>query len=247
MNSDKKILVIIPAYNEEESILNVVNRLKRACPQVDYVIINDCSTDNTVQICKKNNLNYIDLPINLGIGGGVQTGYRYAVSNQYDITIQMDGDGQHDPTYIETIVTPILNGQADMVIGSRFIEKNDGFQSSFMRRLGITFLKWLLFLCCGIKINDTTSGFRACSKELTNFYSLNYAQDYPEPEAVIAAVLTGFKVKEVAVKMNEREGGTSSIHHFKTIYYMIKVSLSIIVYRISILHKKGGNDHADKS
>lgn len=226
-----KILVIIPAYNEEKNIVNVVNNLKDKCKNVDYVIINDCSKDSTEQILKQKGYNYISLPVNLGIGGGVQTGYRYAVENDYDIAIQIDGDGQHDPEYIERLIEPIINNEADMVIGSRFIEK-EGFQTSFMRRFGINFLKHLIKLCCGVKITDTTSGFRASSKELTKRFSENYAQDYPEPEAIIDSVLNGFRVKEVPVIMHERVEGESSINAVKSVYYMIKVSLAIILCRL---------------
>lgn len=226
-----EILVIIPAYNEEESIVEVVNKLKTAQPEVDYIIINDCSTDNTEKICQEHEFNYINLPVNLGIGGGVQAGYRYAVENDYDITIQMDGDGQHDPESIVELIKPIIENNADMVIGSRFIT-NDGFQSSMMRRVGIKFLEWLIKICCGVKINDTTSGFRATSKKLTQHFSIEYAQDYPEPEAIIAAVLNGYRVFEVPVIMHERQGGESSIKALKTVYYMLKVSLAILIYRM---------------
>lgn len=231
-----KVLVIIPAYNEEKNILNVVNNIKEKYPNVDYIIINDCSKDNTEQIIKDNGLNYISLPINLGIGGGVQTGYRYAVENDYDIAIQIDGDGQHDPAYIDRLIEPIIKGEADMVIGSRFIEK-EGFQTSFMRRFGINFLRKLIWLCCRVNILDTTSGFRATSKELTKEFSLEYAQDYPEPEAIISSVLKGYKIKEVPVIMYERQEGESSINFTKSIYYMIKVSLSILLCKFSIKKK----------
>jgi glycosyltransferase involved in cell wall biosynthesis len=227
-----KILVIIPAYNEEKNIVSVVESLQKKCPNVDYVIINDCSKDSTEQILKEKNFNYISLPINLGIGGGVQTGYRYASDNDYDIAIQIDGDGQHDPQYIEKLVQPIFNNEAQMVIGSRFIEK-EGFQTSFMRRLGINILKNLIKICCGETITDTTSGFRATSKELTKRFADTYAQDYPEPEAIIDCVLNGYKVKEVPVIMHERKEGESSINATKSIYYMIKVSLAIILCRLS--------------
>lgn len=226
-----KIIVIIPAYNEEESIVELVNKFKFIQPEIDYIIINDCSTDNTEKICQEKGLNFISLPVNLGIGGGVQVGYQYAVENGYDIAIQMDGDGQHDPRSIVDLIEPIIQGDMDMVIGSRFIT-NDGFQSSMMRRLGIKFLKWLINICCGVKINDTTSGFRATSKKLTRHFSIEYAQDYPEPEAIIAAVLNGYHICEVPVTMHERQGGESSIKALQTIYYMVKVSLAILVYRI---------------
>ena len=226
-----RVLVIIPAYNEALNIVNTVNTLTTTCPEVDYVVVNDCSQDNTADICKKNGFNYLSLPINLGIGGGMQTGYRYAVEKGYDIAIQFDGDGQHNADYIRDLIEPIKNGEADLVIGSRFINK-EGFQTSAMRRLGINLLGFTLKVCGKVKITDATSGFRAASKDVIEFFSHHYAQDYPEPEAIIAARVSGFRVKEVPVVMNERTAGVSSINTFKSVYYMIKVTLAIIIYRL---------------
>jgi len=226
-----RTLVIIPAYNEAENIVNTVNTLTSTCPFVDYVIINDCSKDNTAQICKEHGFNFISLPINLGIGGGMQTGYKYAVENDYDIAIQFDGDGQHNAEYIKDLIKPIEAGEADLVIGSRFINK-EGFQTSFMRRLGINVLCGVLRLCGKVKISDATSGFRAASRPVIEFFSNYYAQDYPEPESIIAASVSGFKVKEVPVIMNERTAGVSSISSFKSVYYMIKVTLAILIYKL---------------
>lgn len=223
-----KILVIIPAFNEEGSIERVVSALKAFCSNVDYLIINDCSTDATKSICEKKNLRHINLPINLGIGGGVQTGYQYAVENNYDIAVQLDGDGQHNPKDIPQLIQPILDGEADLAIGSRFLKKN-GFQSSFQRRVGIRFLKDLIRLCCGITIQDTTSGFRACGRQMTAYFARCYAEDYPEPEAIVRAVKNGFRIKEVPVVMSERKSGTSSIHAGSSLYYMIKVSIAILI------------------
>lgn len=227
-----KVLVIIPAYNESENIKGVVEELKAAAPDYDYVVINDCSKDNTEQILRENKFNYINAPVNLGIGAGVQTGYRYAVANGYDVAVQLDGDGQHDPAYLSAIVEPVLRGECDMCVGSRFIEK-EGFQTSAMRRLGINVLKVLLRICCGVRVTDATSGFRACSKELTAYFSRHYAQDYPEPEAILSATVNGFTVKEAPVVMRERQGGVSSISPFKSVYYMVKVSLAIIIGRLT--------------
>lgn len=226
-----KVLVIIPAYNEALNIVNTVNTLTSTCPEVDYVVVNDCSQDNTAEICKKNEFNYLSLPINLGIGGGMQAGYRYAVEKGYDVAIQFDGDGQHNASYIKDLIEPIKNGEADLVIGSRFINK-EGFQTSAMRRLGINLLGFTLKVCGKVKITDATSGFRAASKDVIEFFSHHYAQDYPEPEAIIAARVSGFRVKEVPVVMNERTAGVSSINTFKSVYYMIKVTLAIVIYRL---------------
>lgn len=228
-----KILVIIPCYNEQESIERVIENLKANAPFADYLIVNDCSTDKTLRILQANGMNYINNPVNLGIGGGVQTGYLYARENGYDVAVQMDGDGQHDPKYLEKVCAPVIDGTYDMCIGSRFIEK-EGFQSSFMRRLGINIISFMIKLFTGKKIYDVTSGYRACNKELINFFSDNYADDYPEPEAIITSVLSGFKVGEVPVVMVERQGGTSSIRSLKSAYYMIKVCLALVVDRIKV-------------
>ncbi len=158
-----KTLIIIPAYNEEECIKKTVERLKEVAPQVDYVIINDCSKDKTLQICIENHYNVISLPINLGIGGAVQTGYRYAKEKGYDIAIQMDADGQHNPIYIEQMICEIKKGN-DMVIASRFLEK-EGFQSTFLRRVGINCYSKIIRRLTGEKITDTTSRIQSCYKK----------------------------------------------------------------------------------
>lgn len=231
-----KILVIIPAYNEEKNIINVVNKIEELDIDVDYLVINDCSTDGTLDVLRNNRMHYLSLPVNLGIGGGVQTGYRYAVEHDYDIAIQHDGDGQHDPKYFNDVIEPILSGEADIVIGSRFIEKQ-GFQSSALRRFGISFLSKLIQRVCGVKIKDVTSGYRAVNKKYISFYAKDYPSDYPEPEAIVSASLRGAKIKEVPVIMNERQNGVSSINYSKSIYYMIKVSISIIICRLSYRRK----------
>lgn len=232
---DKKILVLIPCYNEEENIVNTVERLKETCPEVDFLVINDCSTDNSAALLKSRGYPFLDLPVNLGIGGGVQCGYLYATRYGYDVTVQMDGDGQHDPAYLHEIVRPVLDGECDMCIGSRFIKK-EGFQTSFMRRVGIRFLSGMIHLLCGKRVLDVTSGFRATNARMTAYFAAHYATDYPEPEAILAACLAGFRVGEAPVIMRERQGGVSSISSFKSVYYMVKVSLALIIDRLSI-HK----------
>ena len=234
-----KTLVIIPCYNEQDSIVRVINNLRENAPDADYLIVNDCSTDNTEKILRENGFNYINNPINLGIGGGVQAGYLYAQQYGYDIAVQMDGDGQHDPKYLARVIAPVAEGKFDMAIGSRFIEI-EGFQTSFMRRFGINIISAFIFLLTGKRIKDTTSGFRACNRKLIEFFAKNYADDYPEPEAIMACIVNGFSVGEVAVVMEERQGGVSSIRSLKSAYYMIKVCLALIVNRISFTGKKGG-------
>lgn len=232
-----KILIMIPAYNEEDNILNTIGDLCNCEMDYDYVVINDCSTDKTLEILSNNKCNYLNLPINLGIGGGVQAGYRYAMEHGYDIAVQFDGDGQHVAKYIKDLIAPIVAGQADMTVGSRFIRK-EGFQTSAMRRLGISFLSKLINLLCGIKITDVTSGMRAANKKMIAFFANNYAQDYPEPEAILTVGLVGGIVQEVPVEMRERQGGVSSINPMRSVYYMLKVSLALLISRISYGRKK---------
>lgn len=225
-------LIIIPAFNEENNIENLINEIELLDYVCDYVIIDDGSIDDTRKICNKNRLNYIHLPINSGIGVAVQTGYKYAYQNGYDIAIQIDGDGQHGVGYLKRVVDPIEKGECDVVIGSRFLEKR-GFQSSLTRRVGIKFLSGLIFVCTGVGIKDVTSGFRAVNKRFIEIYSKDYSSDYPEPEAIVTAVMCRGRIKEVPVEMRERQSGVSSINMGKSFYYMIKVTLAIIVKRIS--------------
>ena len=231
-NKHSDILIIIPAYNESENIENIVDEITTGYPQYDYVVVNDGSSDNTARILKKRGYNHINCPINLGIGGAIQTGYRYAKENDYEIAVQIDGDGQHDPAYIAEIVEPILKGEADYVIGSRFVNK-EGFQSSFTRRIGIRFLSALIALLCFRRVKDVTSGFRAVNRFFIEVFAESYPIDYPEPEAIMDAVMRRKRILELPVIMRERETGQSSINFKKSVYYMIKVTLDIIVCRIS--------------
>jgi hypothetical protein len=232
-----KALVIIPAYNESDNIKAVIDNLKAVNHEIDYIVVNDCSKDATKEILFKENANYLNLPVNLGIGGAVQAGYVYAMENGYDIAIQMDGDGQHNPEYIEKIMEPIIKGEVDSVIGSRFIDK-EGFQSSALRRFGINFLSGLISMTCGVKVLDVTSGFRAVNRKCIELFAREYAQDYPEPEAIVVSSMKGISIKEVPVVMSERVGGQSSISGFKSVYYMVKVSIAILITRFTV---KRGN------
>ena len=226
-------LIIIPAYNESEAILNTIEMVKKAAPDYDYIVINDCSKDNTKDVLVKNRIPYIDLPINLGIGGAVQTGYKYAADNGYQIAVQIDGDGQHDPGYLKIMEKELTEKNLDMVIGSRFIE-NEGFQSSRMRRMGIHFFTNLIKLCTGKTITDPTSGLRMAGKKVIDLFTVNYPKDYPEPETVVFAIIEGCRIGEVPVVMKERQGGVSSINPGRSVYYMIKVSLAILMARFSM-------------
>lgn len=232
MLMEPKVLLMIAAYNEEENIERVVDDLEIHYPQYDYLIINDGSTDSTEEICRRRAYSYVSLPVNLGIGGAIQTGYRYALENGYDIAIQIDGDGQHDPAYLEALIRPILEGKADYTIGSRFL-KREGFQSSGARRAGIHFLSGLICFLCGLRIFDVTSGFRAVGIRSIRAFAENYPTDYPEPEAILDAVMRRERLTEVPVIMREREHGQSSINLRRSVYYMIKVTLDLVICRIS--------------
>ena len=226
-----KNLIIIPAYNESGNIEKTIKNIKENAPEFDYIIINDCSKDNTLEICQKNGFNYVNLPINLGIGGAVQTGYRYAYYHGYDTAVQIDGDGQHDASYLIKLLETLQKEQVDMVIGSRFIEK-EGFQSSAIRRVGIKYFTHLIKLLTGKVITDPTSGMRMVNRRLLKEFSETYAKDYPEPESVVTILKKGYTVKEIPVKMKSREEGESSISMGKSVYFMIKVSLAIFIAAI---------------
>jgi glycosyltransferase involved in cell wall biosynthesis len=221
-----KVLFVIPAYNEEESIRRVVETVRAA--GYDYVVINDGSSDRTAEICRDNGINFVNLFYNLGIGGAVQTGHLYALHHGYDVDIQFDGDGQHDIGCVPALLEGIKQGN-DLVIGSRFLEPTDGFQSTGLRRFGIRWLSRRIRSAAQISVTDPTSGFRACSRRAIELFAKNYPIDYPEPESIVAAHNQGLKVSEVPVIMHERQGGTSSINIWKGAYYMVKVSLAISI------------------
>ena len=232
-----KVLLVIPSYNEEENVLKNYQKIldynKKSKIKYDAIIINDGSKDRTEEICIKNNIPHITLVHNLGIGGAVQTGYKYALENGYDIAIQFDGDGQHDVRYVKDIIAPIVNGEANMVIGSRFVDKTSSeFKSTFARRFGINIISFFIKLLTRKKIYDTTSGFRAIDKDLIKMFASDYPVEYPEPVSTTKVLKNKYKVEEVAVSMNERVGGKSSIIAWKKAYYMINVVLSILVVGI---------------
>lgn len=226
-----KTIIIVPAYNEEKNIAKVIAGLSSTLSlSADIIIINDGSCDRTYELAlATDKAIVVDLPTNLGIGGAVQTGLKYALRNGYDIAVQFDGDGQHKASEIPKILDPIVRQEADMVIGSRFLEKTNGFRSTFTRRIGIRFFQLLNSLLIRQNITDNTSGFRAYNRNTIEFLSRYYPTDYPEPEAVILCAKNGLMLKEVPVEMQERQGGASSISGIKSLYYMVKVTLAVIM------------------
>lgn len=232
-----KTILIIPAFNEEDNILKTYNSIKDynglSDNHLDVIVINDCSKDSTLQILENNDIPHINLIHNLGIGGAVQTGYKYAFEKGYDIAVQFDGDGQHDINCVIKLINPIIHGEADFVIGSRFIdEKSSDFKSSRSRRLGINIISFFIKFVTGKKVLDTTSGFRAVNREIMELFSMSYPTEYPEPITTTELLRKNFTVKETAVSMYEREGGESSIKAWKTVYYMVNVILTILIIRV---------------
>lgn len=233
MEKITKILIILPCYNEEQSIGSILQQLKsinvKGCELI-ALPVNDASTDNTIIEIKKHSTTFLDLPKNLGIGGAVQSGLKYAHQHNFDIAVQMDGDGQHPPQELIKIITPILNSETDVCIGSRFIDK-EGFQSSFLRRVGINFLSGLIKFRCGQTVLDCTSGYRAFNRRAIEECVKYYPKKYPEPESALHLIKKGIRVKETPVIMEARDGGTSSISGWRGVYYMLKVSWAILFLR----------------
>jgi glycosyltransferase involved in cell wall biosynthesis len=236
IETNKRILLIIPCFNEAENIpelYQAITLLHTKTYQIYPLFINDASTDNTKLILQTMQLPFLDNPINLGIGGTVQLGFMYAYENGFDIAIQMDGDGQHPPSELDKLIQPLLNDITDVVVGSRFLNK-EGFQSTYLRRFGIQFFCWLNKRITGVNIKDTTSGYRAYNRiamaEIINYYP----DEYPEPEAIVYLLHKQLRIKEIGVTMNERIGGKSSIRYFNVLYYMAKVSCNIIFLHLKL-------------
>lgn len=223
-----EILAIIPAFNEAANIGNVIRELQAMNPRLDILVVNDGSRDQTGALAAAV-ARVIDLPANLGIGGAVQTGFKYAARNGYRVAVQFDGDGQHVAAEIPKLLQHLEENGAAMVIGSRFLEQHSGFRSTFLRRIGIRIFGVVNSLLIGQRITDNTSGFRAYNRQAIEFFASNYPADYPEPEAVILLGRNGFRIGEVFTLMRERQGGDSSIAGIIGIYYMLKVLLAILI------------------
>jgi glycosyltransferase involved in cell wall biosynthesis len=225
---ERKVAVLIPAFNEGGAIAGVVRAVRALGVQYDAVVIDDSSEDNTASEAEREGACVLRLPVNLGIGGAVQTGYKYACSRGYDACVQVDGDGQHPPADIPRMLSVLFGEGYDLVIGSRFVEDRR-YQVTFMRNLGIRILSLFLKLVTGIIVKDTTSGFRATNKRVMDLFAGEYPQDYPEPESLIFAHKCGLRVKEVPVTMHSRMYGKSSITPLRSAYYMVKVLLAMSV------------------
>ena len=221
-----KVLIIVPAYNEELNIEKTINDIKNNT-EYDYIIINDCSKDNTKEVCEKNNFNFISLPINYGLTSAIQIGMKYAYKNDYDIAIQFDGDGQHQAKYIKDLVRNIEEDNCDIVIGSRFVTEK---KPKTMRMLGNNLISVAIKLVTGKTIKDPTSGMRAYNKKAIKMFVEN-ASLSPEPDTMVYMIKKQMKVEEVQVKMKEREFGESYLNPIKSIQYMTNMFFSIIFIR----------------
>jgi glycosyltransferase involved in cell wall biosynthesis len=223
-----KVLIVVPSFNEQNNILRVIADIQENVPACDILVINDCSLDGTSGMARKaEGVKVVDLPYNLGIGGAVQTGFKYAHQHEYDYMVQIDGDGQHMPKEVNKLLDTIRQSGCDMVIGSRFLDIKS-FRTTWSRRLGIKIFYLLFRLLINTKITDSTSGFRLYNSRSIELLSRHYSDDYPEPDAIILLKKHGFAICEVGVEMRVREHGVSSITPIKSPYYMAKVILSIL-------------------
>ena len=227
--SQKKILIIVPAFNEARAIGSLVKEIKKRYSSFPILVINDGSDDRTHDLAEAAGARVVSLPYNLGIGGAVQTGYKIARDEDFEAAVQIDGDGQHDPACLQQILEPVLSGKLDLCIGSRFLDRRSSFQSTFLRRIGIRFFSFLLRCLTGVRLTDPTSGYRAVNKKLIHQFAEYYPADFPEPEAIKIAKRRKAKIGEVPVRMRKRLGGISSIRYGKTLYYMIKVTFAILI------------------
>ena len=223
-----KRIAILPAYNEERNIGRVLDELRALDPGLDLVVVSDGSTDRTAEVAAARGAHVVKLPFNVGIGGTVQTGFRYAWEQGYELAVRLDGDGQHDPAYLRDLVAPVVGGEADLAIGSRFAGSG-GYRSSAARRIGIRILASVVSLIARQRLTDTTSGFQACNRRAIGAYAADLPHDYPEVEGIVMAIKHRIRLVEVPVTMREREHGRSSIGALASIYYMVKILLALFV------------------
>ena len=227
--SRSRIVAIVPAWNESGAIGKVVDEIKGFDSAIDVVVIDDCSTDDTAEVAESRGATVLRLPFNVGIGGAVQTGFRYALEEGYDVAVRLDGDGQHAASEITKILGPVDAGDADLVIGSRFVDPDGTYRPPFARRIGIGVFARLVSILGGQRVTDTTSGFVALDRAGIELFAREFPHDYPEVEATLVALRSGLRVTQVQVDMRERTTGSSSITFVRSLYYIIKVMLALLV------------------
>jgi hypothetical protein len=221
-------IAIVPAFNEERNIGRVLDELRAFDPQLEVVVVSDGSLDRTAEVAAEHGAHVVQLPFNLGIGGAVQTGFRYARDNGYQLVVRCDGDGQHDPSELPKVLAPVLAGEADIAVGSRFAG-GEGYRSSATRRIGIRLLALVVSAIARQRVTDTTSGFQALNRRALELFALDYPHDYPEVEGMVMTIKHRLTLVEVPVRMREREHGRSSITALRSVYYMLKVSIALFV------------------
>jgi glycosyltransferase involved in cell wall biosynthesis len=234
-------VAIVPALDEEATISTVIDELRAFDPGLDVLVVDDGSVDRTAAVAAAKGARVLRLPFNLGIGGAVQTGFRFAFENGYDLAVRVDGDGQHDPSELARVIEPVLRGEADIAVGSRFAAGATGYRSSRTRRVGIRILAGVVSRIVGERVTDTTSGFQALNREGIALFAHDYPHDYPEVEATVMVFRHRLRLREVPVSMRERGGGRSSITTIRSIYYMVKVLLAIFVglFRRNVVPQEG--------
>jgi glycosyltransferase involved in cell wall biosynthesis len=223
------LIAVVPAWNEAGAIGAVVEEIGRVDPEIVVVVVDDASTDDTAAVAEAQGAVVLRLPFNVGIGGAVQTGLRYARDEGYELAVRLDGDGQHDAGEIPKILAPLDAGEADVVIGSRFVDANGNYRPPFARRMGIRVFARLVSLLGGQRVTDTTSGFTALNRAGIELFAAEYPHDYPEVEATLVALRSGLRLAQVQVQMRERVAGTSSITFVRSLYYIVKVMLALLV------------------
>lgn len=242
IDKKQRIAIIIPAYNEEGAIGYLLDEIKQDVPSFDVIVINDGSTDCTAEIVKKMGIKVLDLPCNLGVGGAVQTGFRFAYDQGYRHVVRIDGDGQHPPAEIPKLIDAMSEGEADLVIGSRFAGERS-YGSTLFRFIGIKMLALFLSRICRSRVTDPTSGFWVVNRKLLYYFANDYPTEYPEPEAIALLRRHGFSFREVPVRFRPRTKGVSSIRAWGTVYYMMKVGLALIVDRIRPIDPRFAKDN----
>ena len=224
-----RTVAVVPALNESGAVGRVVDEIRAACPGISVVVVDDASTDGTADAAEERGATVLRLPFNVGIGGAVQTGFRYALEEGYERAVRLDGDGQHDASEVQKLFEPLERGEADLVIGSRFVDGGGSYRPPFARRLGIRVFARLVSLLGGQRVTDTTSGFIALDRAGIELFAREYPHDYPEVEATLIALRSGLRLSQVQVEMRERETGSSSITFVRSVYYIVKVLLALLV------------------
>jgi hypothetical protein len=224
-----RVVAVVPAWNEAAAIGRVVDGIRAFDAEVDVVVVDDASGDETSVVARAHGATVLQLPFNVGIGGAVQTGLRYALAGGYDVAVRLDGDGQHDPAELAKLLGPIERGEANLVIGSRFVDSSGSYRPPFARRMGIRVFARLVSMLGGQRVTDTTSGFIALDRVGIELFAREYPHDYPEVEATLVALRSGLRLAQVQVEMRERESGVSSITFVRSLYYMVKVMLALLV------------------